>query len=130
MYQSYTIVGRLAADALQRFTNGQNATSVVNFRVITSKKVKDKEISFSIDVSLWGRLGEAIHQYLAKGQLVLASGELETQSWEKDGQKHYKTVLRAEVVRLLGGKRDNGNNQPAPAPAPAGQSNDPFDIDF
>jgi single-strand DNA-binding protein len=130
MYQSYTIVGRLAADAQQRFTNGQNATSVVNFRVITSKKVKDKEISFSIDVSLWGRLGEAIHQYLAKGQLVLASGELETQSWEKDGQKHYKTVLRAEVVRLLGGKRDNGNNQPAPAPAPAGQSNDPFDIDF
>jgi len=136
MYQKYIIAGNLVADATQRFTQTQK--SVVSFRVITSKKVNGKDYAFAIDVSLWGKLGEALVKYLKKGQSVLVEGELRQETWEKDGQTHYKTAMNAEQVRLLGGKRSEStqqqpaqNNQAAaPQPQQAPVSNDPFDTDF
>ena len=131
MYQKYQIIGRLPQDCQQRYTQGGD--SVVNFRVLTSKKVKDKEYTFGIDATLWGKLGESLAKYLTKGQLVFVEGELRQESWEKDGQKHYKTVLSVDTVRLLGGKQDNITQKPQQSPqqsASAPTSNDPFEIDF
>lgn len=133
MYQKYIVVGRLAADAEQRFTNGENAKSVVSFRPITSKKVNGKEYSFSINVDLWGKLGEAIVKYLKKGQLVLVEGELRQDKWEKDGVTHYKTFVVADNVRLLGKSATTESSNSQSAPQQSGQpqkSSDPFDVDF
>jgi len=134
MYQKYIIAGNLVADATQRFTQSQK--SVVNFRVITSKKVNGQDYPFAIDASLWGKLGEALAKYLKKGQGVLVEGELRQEKWEKDGVTHYKTTLNADQVRLYGGRKSESSSpsnqgthsttQPAQPPV----SNDPFDTDF
>ncbi len=43
--------------------------------------------------------------YVAKGTQVFISGELQTQRWEKDGQKRSKIVVKVRSLNLTGGKK-------------------------
>jgi single-strand DNA-binding protein len=45
-------------------------------------------------------------EYLKKGQQVFVEGSLQTRSWDKDGQKHYMTEIKAFSVQFLGKKGD------------------------
>jgi single-stranded DNA-binding protein len=40
-------------------------------------------------------------QYLKKGRSVLVEGRLQSDSWEKDGQKHQKLKIRASTVKFM-----------------------------
>lgn len=42
--------------------------------------------------------------YVAKGTPVFVEGELQTQKWEKDGQKRSKIVVKVRTLQLTGGK--------------------------
>jgi single-strand DNA-binding protein len=54
-------------------------------------------------VEAWDRLAERCGRALHKGSRVRVSGSLHTRSWEdrETGQRHYKTVVRAEDVMYL-----------------------------
>lgn len=43
--------------------------------------------------------------YVAKGTQVFISGELQTQRWEKDGQKRSKIVVKVRSLNLTGSKK-------------------------
>jgi single-strand DNA-binding protein len=71
-----------------------------------------------VDVTLWGRTAEVANQYLSKGSPMFVEGRLKLDSWEKDGQKHYKLRVVGERLQLLprggggGGNRGSGSPQP------------------
>lgn len=90
-------VGNLTRDAESRIVG---EAEVARYAVAVNGR-KDKVLF--IDCDHWRPGG--VLPYLTKGTTVLVEGELETQSWEKDGQQRSKTVLQVQRVQLLGGKR-------------------------
>ncbi|MFA6131422.1 MAG: single-stranded DNA-binding protein [Patescibacteria group bacterium] len=92
-----------------------NGTTVANFTVVSNHNYKDKngakqEIAEFHRVTVYGKSAENCAQYLTKGQEVFVEGRIQTQSWEKDGVKHYRTEIIAERVQFgAKPKGDEGN---------------------
>lgn len=69
---------------------------------------------------MWGKRGEAVAQYLTKGQLVGISGEVTLREFtDRDGQKRSSLEVRVNDLSLLGGKRDGEQSAPRSESAPA-----------
>jgi single-strand DNA-binding protein len=127
--------GNLGKDAESRFTPSGDA--VVQFSVGVKSGYGDKATTTWARCSLWGKRGEAVAQYLTKGQLVGISGEVTLREFtNKEGQKQSSLEVRVNDLTLLGGKRDGEQpaqrSESAPAQnqqrsAPASQGNGSFD---
>lgn len=105
------LVGRLGADPEVRFTGAGRA--VCNFRIATDSVWKDRDGNRQKrtewhKIVVFGPQGETCGKYLAKGREVYVEGELQTRSYEKEGQKHYSTEIVAQTVRFLGGGGERG----------------------
>jgi len=107
------ILGRLGRDPEVR--NFQNGGKVVNLRIATSERYKDREGNQQErtewhSVAIFNeRLGEVAEKYLRKGGEVYIEGQIETRKWQdKDGQERYTTeiVLRQfrGELQLVGGR--------------------------
>ena len=99
------IIGNLGSDPEARqFGNGG---SVTNISVATSEQWTDKQSGEKREdtqwhrISLFNRLGEIAAQYLRKGSKVYIEGSLRTRKYEKDGQDHYVTEIRADQMQML-----------------------------
>ncbi len=130
------LVGNLGRDPEVR--NFQNGGRVVNLRIATSERFKDREGSQQErtewhSVAIFNeRLGEVAERYLRKGSKVYLEGQLETRKWQdQSGQERYTTEVvlrqfRGELTlldgRSGGGGDEMGGEQAAPrggdAPAP------------
>ncbi len=100
-----TLVGRLTRDAELRHTSGGLAICSMGLAINRRRKQGDEwvdEANF-FDIVLFGRLGEAISQYLTKGRQIGVDGELRHNRWEQDGQRRSKVEIIANNVQLLGG---------------------------
>jgi single-strand DNA-binding protein len=107
-----TILGRLGKDPEVR--NFQNGGKVVNLRVATSERFKDREgnpqerTEWHAVAIFNEKLGDVAQKYLHKGSEVYLEGKLETRKWQdQSGQDRYTTeiVLRpfAGELTLVGG---------------------------
>jgi single-strand DNA-binding protein len=56
------------------------------------------------NVIAWGKQAEYLEKYTKKGQQIAISGKLVNSSYEKDGEKRYKTEVVANEVVLLGSR--------------------------
>jgi single-strand DNA-binding protein len=79
--------------------------AVANCSIAYNEKYNNKETVSFFDVVLWGKTAENCAEYLDKGSKVLIEGALRQDSWEKDGQKHYRIKIIARRVEFLGGKK-------------------------
>lgn len=107
------LMGRLGADPEFR-TSGGNG--ILKMRVATTERFKDKDGNWTDraewhSVTCFGKRAEGLAKCLSKGSQVLIDGCLRTSSYEKDGDKRYKTEIIANEVELCGGKRD-GDSAP------------------
>lgn len=64
-------------------------------------------------ITLWGKRGEALGKFLAKGDRIFVEGRLQTSSYEKNGEKRYSTEVVATNIILSGGGRGRGEGAPA-----------------
>ena len=115
-----TLVGRLTKDADIRYTTG--GTAVLNFALAVNESRKQgekwiEEASF-FDVTLFGKAGESVHQYMVEGKQVAVSGRLQQQRWQKDGQNYSKVAVVANYVQLFGSAQ--GTSQSAPSESTSG----------
>lgn len=111
------ILGRLGRDPEVR--NFQNGGKVVNLRVATSERYKDREGNQQErtewhSIAIFNeKLGEIAERYLRKGSEVYVEGQLETRKWQdKEGQERYTTEIvlrqfRGELA-LIGGRSGGG----------------------
>ena len=111
------ILGSLGKDPEVR--NFQNGGKVVNLRVATSERYKDREGNQQErtewhSVAIFNeKLGEIAERYLKKGSQVYLEGQLETRKWTtNEGQERYSTEIvlrqfRGEMT-LVGGRGQGG----------------------
>lgn len=102
------LVGNLGADPEVRTM--QSGDEVVNLSIATSESWKDKQTGERKEKTEWHRvvvfspgLVGVVKNYLNKGAKVYLEGQLQTRSWEQDGQKKYTTeiVLRGFDAKLV-----------------------------
>jgi len=70
--------------------------TVASFQISTRgyDGVKKEAVRDYHNVTLFGKSATRAGELLAKGSSVEVSGELKTDSWEKDGVKKYKTYVK------------------------------------
>jgi len=125
-----TILGVLGRDPEVKYAGNGNA--ICTLSVATNEQWKDKatgeqkESTEWHSVKIFGRLAEVAGEYLTKGARCYFEGKIKTESWEKDGEKKYKTVIIADEMIMLGepgAQRASrpANNDRASRPADPGQ---------
>ncbi len=110
------VVGRLTRDAELQYTNTGFAICKMSIASNKRKKEGDQWVDKAnfFDITLWGKRGESLAQYLVKGQQVAISGSLNQERWEQDGMKRSKVTIEATNIQLLGSKKDSGSYQETP----------------
>ena len=76
--------------------------------------------TFYVDAQAWEQTAERLYGQLAKGDQIYVNGRIETQQWEKDGEKKSKNVLNVQTARKLA-KVEAGNQQQPRTQQPAQQ---------
>src|SRR5271170_6301628 len=107
--------GHLGKDPEQR--NFPEGGKVVTFSLATSESWKDKTTAERKERTQWHQIAifdeakaEIAMRYLKKGSAVLLEGQLETRSWDKDGEKRYTTEV---VIRPFNGSLSLQDKAPA-----------------
>lgn len=118
MYLNKAMVyGNLTRDPeLKALPNGMNvcSMSIATNRVYNDRDGKRQEATDYHNVVVFGKQAENSAKYLSKGNGVYVEGRLQTRSWEKDGQKQYRTEIVADRVQF-GPKNSGGGGGAAPA---------------
>lgn len=116
MLQAFGLA-RLGRDAELRYTSDSTPVVSLSLAFNYGRKGEDgKRPTQWIDAALWGKLGEALIEYLNKGTLVAVSLEdVHIETFKKaDGSPGYKLAARVHSIELAG-----GGDRAAAAPAPA-----------
>ena len=111
-YNKVTLIGHLTRDADIRYTITGTAIAAVSLASNRSIKKQDNwetEVSY-FDANIYGRMAENLKPYLTKGKMILISGRLKQDRWEKDGQKFSRIKIEVEEVQLLGGNSSESPN--------------------
>lgn len=113
-----TIAGGLGRDAELKYLN--NGDPICNFSVADSQG-RDKGTIWW-NCTLFGKRGEALAQYLTKGQSVTVVGTITEREWQdKEGAKRKSMDVRVSEIALQGGRKDaepQEERRAAPKPAP------------
>lgn len=67
------------------------------------------------DFTAFDKTAENIGKFKKKGEPLLVEGRLETDSWEKDGKKQYKTYIVAQDVQFLNSGKGQSDDSAKPA---------------
>ncbi|HKX23643.1 MAG TPA: single-stranded DNA-binding protein [Candidatus Saccharimonadales bacterium] len=120
------LMGNLTRDPELRTTpSGQ---SVCSFSLAVNRSWQGQDGSQQdavdyFDITAWGKLGELVNQYLAKGRKCLVQGRLSQRSWEQEGQKRSKVeVVASDVTFLDGGGAGGGEGGGSSAPRSSSSS--------
>ena len=103
------IYGNLTRDPeLRSLPSG---VQVCSFSLATNRRYKDRDGNWQEatdfhNIVVFGRQAETSAQYLKKGSGTFVEGRIQTRSWEKDGQKQYRTEIVADRVQF--GPRSGG----------------------
>lgn len=134
-FNKVLIAGRLTRDPeLKALPSGKQ---VCNFSLATSHSYKNgdgKQVETTEyhNVVVFGAAAENSARFLTKGALALVEGRLQTRSWDRDGQKQYRTEILADKVQFgprLSGSSDRAVVAPAVPDYPEEEIN-PDDIPF
>lgn len=131
------IIGNLGRDPETRYMPSGDAMTTI--AVATTETWKDKQTGEKKEATEWhrvtffGKLAEIAGQYLNKGSQVYVEGSLRTRKYtDKDGVEKYATDIRADEMKMLGGRAEQQQEQQgystpqyqsgnAPAPRQAAQ---------
>ena len=105
------IIGNLTRDPeMKALPSGMNVTSfsIATNRVYNDKDGKRQEAVDYHNVVVFGKQADSVAKYLTKGSQALVEGRMQTRSWEKDGQKQYRTEVIADRVQF--GNKPQGSN--------------------
>jgi single-strand DNA-binding protein len=116
------LAGHFTRDPQVRFL--ANEQCVCNFGLAINRRFKGsdgelREEATFIDCEAWGRTAELIGKYLVKGSAAYVEGRLKLDTWEKDGQKHYKLKVVVETVQFIGPPKTQAGTPSQASAAPS-----------
>jgi single-strand DNA-binding protein len=100
------LIGNLTRDPELRVT--PKGTAICSFGLAVNRQYRDEsgvardETTF-VDIEAWGKQGELVSKYLAKGSPCMVEGRLKLDTWEDktSGQKRSKLKVVLENVQFL-----------------------------
>lgn len=107
MFSKTIIIGNLGKDPETRKA-GEH--SVCSFSVAVKLSGKNAATEW-YDVECWNKTADFVQEWFRKGSNIIVEGEMVTDSWEKDGERKYKTKLRAQNIKFgakAAGSQDAG----------------------
>ncbi len=117
------LIGRVGKDPDMRST--PNGLAITNLTVATSEKFgkgeDKKEKTEWFNVTLFDKVAQIANNYVKKGNRIYIEGRVQTETWEKDGVKHFKTVVIGQNIILLESKPT------AHEPSPQEMKREPMD---
>ena len=105
MINTVVIVGRVGQDPeMKYFESGKVKTSL---SVAVNRWSKEGEKTDWFNIECWDKTAEVAGEYVKKGRLVAIEGRLDVSSWtDNEGNKRERYFVRANNLRLLGGKNE------------------------
>lgn len=112
MYNRVILIGRTTADAELQYTKSNKAFARATIAINRRYKNQNGEHEADfINLVAWGKTAELLSEYTRKGMLISVEGELRSSSYEKDGQRLYRTdVLVSNFTRLEKPKNATDND--------------------
>ena len=110
------IYGNLTRDPeLKALPSGMNVCSfsLATNRVYNDRDGKRQEAADYHNIVVFGKQAENCSKYLSKGNGAYVEGRMQTRSWDKDGQKQYRTEVIADRVQF--GPKNAGGGAGAPS---------------
>ena len=107
------IYGNLTRDPeMKSLPSGMQVTSfsIATNRVYMDRDGKKQENVDYHNITVFGKQAETSAKWLKKGSSAYVEGRLQTQSWDKDGVKHYRTEIVADRIQF-GPRGDGGAAQ-------------------
>ena len=105
MLNQAVLVGRITGEPEVKET--ESGKKVTNLTLAVPRSYKNENGEYDTDFincSLWNSIAESVCQYCHKGDLVGIKGRIQTDTYEKDGEKKFAMQLVAEKVTFLSSK--------------------------
>jgi single-strand DNA-binding protein len=131
-YNKVILMGNLTRDPELRFT--QSNVAICKFGLAVNRRFKDqsgewKEEPTFVDITIFGKRGEAFAKFHSKGKPAFVEGTLRFDTWEdQQGNKRSKLYVVGDTWEFVGGGSPGGGgggggyeNRPAQPQAAAGQ---------
>lgn len=112
------LIGNLGKDPELRYT--PDGLAILRFTMATSEYFNDKagnktERTTWHNIVLFGKIAQALANYLNKGKQVFVEGRINNRSYDdKDGNKKYISEVIATNIVMLGAKASGGGTTDSP----------------
>jgi single-strand DNA-binding protein len=124
-YNKVILMGNLTRDPEVRFAS--SGTAIVKFGLAVNRRIQDAEGNWKeeptfIDVTMFGKRGEAFARFHNKGKSAFLEGHLRFDTWDDktSGQKRSKLYVVADNWEFVGpGKSFDGGAESAASAGPA-----------
>ncbi len=105
------LLGRVGTEPDLKYS--QNGTAVSQLRLATDRRRQNGETEADWhSVVCWGKLAEAVAEYVQKGNRVFVAGSLAQNSYEReDGERVYRTEVHAQEIIFLDSNGNGGNGR-------------------
>ncbi len=119
------LMGNLTRDPeLRRTPKGTAVTEIglaINRFFAREDGQRGEETTF-VEVTLWGRQAEIVHEYCRKGRPIYIEGRLQLDSWtdKTTGQQRTKLKVTGENIQFLGSREEGGGGGYASSPQSQG----------
>ena len=124
-FNNVFLSGNLIADP--EIATTKSGKTVANFRIANNQGKSEDRVTNFMNVSAWGAAGEAVERFCTKGDLVLVSGRIRTDSYEgNDGVKRFKCWIDSNNVQFIKLKSFDNGEQESAAPATENVETTPF----
>ena len=113
MLNQVLLVGRLTRDP--EVIETENDKKVSNLTVAITRPYKNADGVYDadfIEVTLWNGIAESTAEYCKKGDVIAVRGRIQSDSYEKDGERKFSTRGLAEKISFL---QSRAKEEPEPA---------------
>lgn len=107
------LIGNVGKDVeLKHLDNDKKVARILLATNKTYKKQNGEKESKTEwhNIEFWGDTAQFCGNFIKKGMLLYVCGELRTDTYEKDGQKHYRTKISGQEVKILSNGSANQNS--------------------
>lgn len=102
-FNKVIIAGHSTKDVETAFT--QSGTEYAKCGIAVNNGFgENKKVCF-IDFTCWGKTAKFLAKHFSKGISIIVEGELQLDTWEKDGKKNWKHTLNVQSVGFAGGDK-------------------------
>lgn len=110
-YNKVILMGNLTRDPEVRYAN--SGTAIVKFGLAVNRRFQDADKNWQeeatfVDITMFGKRGEAFSRFHQKGKPAFVEGSLRFDTWDDKttGQKRSKLYVVAENWEFVGGGRE------------------------